>query len=139
MGRITRQVPADRPMPFAAPGRPRRKRKAHHVAKSPTPPKKRRRSSGAKFLRLAKEWQRQLDDGEIASQAAIARREGITRARVSQIMSLLRLAPPLQRRILSVKANSGEIIAERALRRLARIGDRTRQLEAFSQMCAARS
>jgi len=93
MGRITRQVPADRPMAFGAPGRTRRRRKAHRVSKSAPSPKKRRGSSAARFLRLAQEWQRQLDDGEVESQAAIARREGITRARVSQIILLLRLCP----------------------------------------------
>jgi len=61
-------------MPFAAPGRTKRKRKTHRVSKSPTRPKKRRGSSGARFLRLAQEWQRQLDASEIESQAAIARR-----------------------------------------------------------------
>ena len=38
----------------------------------------------------ALEWQRQLDSGEVRSKADIARREGLTRARVTQIMNLLR-------------------------------------------------
>ena len=73
-------------MSFAPPGygRLKRKSKGHRL------PKKRRTSSAAKFLRLAQEWQRQLDAGEIESQAAIARREDLTRARVCQIMSLRR-------------------------------------------------
>jgi hypothetical protein len=41
-------------------------------------------------LKRAVEWQRQLDAGQIRSRAAIARREGLTRARVTQIMNLLR-------------------------------------------------
>jgi hypothetical protein len=36
------------------------------------------------------EWQRQLDSGQVRSRADIARREGLTRARVTQIMNLLR-------------------------------------------------
>jgi hypothetical protein len=40
-------------------------------------------------LKRAVEWQRQLDSGEVRSRAAIARREGLTRARVTQIMNLL--------------------------------------------------
>ena len=36
------------------------------------------------------EWQRQLDTGQVRSRADIARREGLTRARVTQIMNLLR-------------------------------------------------
>ena len=34
-------------------------------------------------------WQRQLDAGEVAARAEIARREGISRARVTQIMRAL--------------------------------------------------
>jgi hypothetical protein len=41
-------------------------------------------------LKRAVEWQRQLDRGEVRSRAAIARREGLTRARVTQIMNMLR-------------------------------------------------
>src|SRR5438067_12233459 len=36
------------------------------------------------------EWQRQLESGQVRSRADIARREGLTRARVTQIMNLLR-------------------------------------------------
>jgi len=41
-------------------------------------------------LKRAVEWQRQLDTGQVRSRAAIARREGLTRARVTQIMNMLR-------------------------------------------------
>jgi hypothetical protein len=41
-------------------------------------------------LKRAIEWQRQLDSGAVRSRAAIARREGLTRARVTQIMNMLR-------------------------------------------------
>jgi len=40
-------------------------------------------------LKRAIEWQRQLASGQVRSRAAIARREGLTRARVTQIMNLL--------------------------------------------------
>jgi ParB-like chromosome segregation protein Spo0J len=42
-------------------------------------------------LARALEWQRQLDAGEVASRADIARREGLSRARVTQIMRALAL------------------------------------------------
>lgn len=38
------------------------------------------------LARLATEGQRQLDAGDVASRAEIARREGISRARVTQII-----------------------------------------------------
>ena len=40
-------------------------------------------------LQQAREWQRQIDAGEISSRAAIARREGLSRARVTQLMNVL--------------------------------------------------
>src|SRR6266550_4727902 len=45
---------------------------------------------GPTALKRAVEWQRQLDAGLVRSRAAIARREGLTRARVTQIMNMLR-------------------------------------------------
>ncbi len=38
------------------------------------------------LLRKALEWQALLESGEVPSQAAIARREGLTRARVTQVL-----------------------------------------------------
>jgi len=55
------------------------------------------------LLRKAIEWKSLLESGKIASQAEIASREGVTRARVTQMMmGLLRLAPEIQQRILSL-------------------------------------
>jgi len=69
------------------------------------------------LLHKAEEWRRQLDAGEVASQAAIARREGITRARVTQILALLRLAPEVREQISAQPYGAdGEQITERALR-----------------------
>lgn len=54
------------------------------------------------LLRKAIEWQRQLDAGEVQNKTEIARQEGITRARVTQVMSLLRLAPDFRKQILTM-------------------------------------
>ena len=40
-------------------------------------------------LGQAEEWQRQLDTEEVKHRAAISRREGVSRARVTQILNLL--------------------------------------------------
>jgi hypothetical protein len=53
-------------------------------------------------FRKALEWQALLESGEITNQAEIARREGITRARVTQVIGMLRLAPEIQDQILSM-------------------------------------
>ena len=51
---------------------------------------------------MAMEWRRQVDAGEVQNKAEIARREGTTRARVTQVMSLLRLAPEFRKQILTM-------------------------------------
>lgn len=81
---------------------------------SPRPPRI------AETLRKAIEWRRQLDAGEVPNQAAITRREGITRARVTQILMLLQLAPAIQERILRMpKTINPSRISERRLRPVA--------------------
>ncbi len=135
LGRLTRRVPASQVVCAVPP--PRHKPKPGQLSKNPTPPQKTRGSSAARFLRLAQEWHRQLDAGEIESQAAIARREGLSRARVSQIMSLLRLAPSVQRHILSTSAASPNGLAERAVRSLTYLRNQSQQTKAFKQLCQA--
>ncbi len=67
--------------------------------KPPTGPKTPRVTE---LLRKAIEWRRQLDTGEVHNQADIARREGITRARVTQVMGMLRLPPEIREHILAM-------------------------------------
>ncbi len=67
--------------------------------KQPTGPKAPRVTE---LLRKAIEWRRQMEAGEVRNQADIARREGITRARVTQVLALLRLAPETQEQILTM-------------------------------------
>jgi len=90
-------------------------------------------------LRKALEWRRQLDAKEVANQAAIARREGVTRARVTQVLMLLRLAPGIQERILSMpKSLNARRIGERSLRPVAIIEDPIKQAAAFEEVIAHR-
>jgi len=56
--------------------------------KTPREPKKPR---VVELLRKAIEWQTLLDSGKIADQAEIARHEGVTRARMTQVLDLLGL------------------------------------------------
>jgi hypothetical protein len=50
------------------------------------------RSEPPSGLTRALDWQRQLDSGAVASRVAIARREGISRARVTQLLNRLERA-----------------------------------------------
>lgn len=87
------------------------------------------------LLRKAIEWQALLESGEAATQADIARREGITRARVTQIMGMLRLAPEIQEHILSMSETVGRpAITERALQPIGSLDDACRQKEAFETL-----
>ena len=71
----------------------------------------------AELLRNAIEWRALLESGKASNQAAIARRDGITRARVTQVLGMLRLAPEIQQHILSMPKTVGrQTISERALR-----------------------
>jgi hypothetical protein len=56
---------------------------------NPKPLKEPKTPPAAKLLRKAIEWRRQIDAGEVRNQADIARREGITRARVTHVMGML--------------------------------------------------
>jgi hypothetical protein len=60
------------------------------------------------FLRLAEEWRGQLARAEVATQAEIAVREGITDARVNQILALLRLDPVVLEIVRGLPAGTPE-------------------------------
>ena len=54
----------------------------------------------AKLLALAHRFEHLVRNGAVADYAALARLGWVSRARISQIMSLLSLAPDLQERVL---------------------------------------
>ena len=59
------------------------------------------------------------EPGRYADQADVARHHGLTRARLTQLMNLLLLAPDIQEEVLALEYPAGrEPITERTLRRL---------------------
>lgn len=104
----------------------RRKGRTVTLAETPPHPKRepvRRPAKVAQQLALAHHLQGAIDRGEIADMAAVARKLGLTRARISQLFDLTLIAPDLQARILELEAVDGaEPMSERALRGLARAG-----------------
>lgn len=90
----------------------------------PTPPEPRapvrRPAKVARMLALAHHLQRLIDQGLVADRAALARKLGLTRARVTQLLDLLLLAPDLQDQVLALEAIDGvEPVTERAVRAMA--------------------
>jgi len=124
IGTLTRRVPAGHVV-NALPPRARNRK----------PPKVPHTPRVVELLRKALEWQALIESGQVPSQAAIARREGITRARVTQVMGLLRLAPEIQEYILSMSdAVRRAAISERALRPIALLENHSAQQVAFSML-----
>ena len=65
----------------------------------------------------------------------IARQEGITRARVTQVLGLLRLTPEIREHILSLPDMVRRpAITERALRPIAQLEDLTDQMAKFWEL-----
>ena len=89
----------------------------------------------AELMRKAIEWRALLTSGEVSNLAAIARREGITRARVTQILGLLRLASEIQHHILSMPKTVGcPTISKRALRSITMFENQQQQLQTFADI-----
>ncbi|MBN1672766.1 MAG: hypothetical protein JXR37_17110 [Kiritimatiellae bacterium] len=127
LGRLERVVAAERlvsaiPLPRHAPSRP---------SKPPRPAKPPR---VVETLLKAMEWRRDLDKGEAPDQATVAKREGVSRARVTQVLMLLRLAPDIQESILRLPGSlNPPRPPERALRPIALLEDPEEQTAAFEE------
>ena len=123
VGALTRRVTANRVV------------NAARLRGEPKPPRTPKTPRVIELLRQAIEWQALLESGEVRDQAAIASQEGITRARVTQVMRMLRLAPEIQQHILSMPETPNRPkVTERALRPIAQIPVPTDQCHAFRQL-----
>ena len=102
----------------------------------PAPPAEVRRPARvAQALARAHHLEAAIDRGEYADRADLARQLGFTRARVTQILDLLLLAPDLQERVLELEAVDGvEPLSERALRGVVRQERWDEQRDAWSEL-----
>lgn len=90
-------------------------RRRQQTAKQP--PTRRYPARIARQLALAHALRRRLERGEFADFADMARQLGFTRARVTQLMDLLLLAPEVQEEILFLELPPGaQPVSERGLR-----------------------
>ena len=76
-------------------------------------------------MKLALQYNEILESGIIASQADLARQLGVSRAKVTQIMNLLKLAPEIRDFIANLEDTDErlQLLTERRLRPLVRITD----------------
>lgn len=83
----------------------------------------------------ARHYESLFKDPLIQTQSDIAREMGITRARVSQIMALLKLAPEIQRELLTLQDQKAiRFFSERRLRPLLNIKEPSKQIQKFNKM-----
>jgi hypothetical protein len=80
------------------------------------------------MLALAHKIQQAIDRGAVRDRAEVARRLGLTRARVTQLLDLTLLASDIQEQILFAESVDGlEPMAERAVRTAVRVEDWAKQ------------
>ena len=93
------------------------------------------------LLALAHRFEALVRSGEVKDHADLARAGHVSRARVSQIMKLLMLAPSIQERLLRLPPRSAgsECITERDLRKVVQEPHWDRQRILFDQMMATKA
>ena len=86
-------------------------------------------------LSRARRWQAMIEAGEVRNAAQIARDHNVTRARVSQIMALLKLAPEIMTYIDDLEGTEGCFhLSERKLRQIALLEDHDEQRARFGEL-----
>jgi len=95
----------------------------------------RRPAKVAQMLALAHHLQNAIDEGHVTDRAAVARKLGFTRARVTQLLNLTLLAPDIQEAVLGLEAVDGvEPMSERGLRALSKGADWAEQREIWGEL-----
>jgi hypothetical protein len=95
----------------------------------------------ARMLALAHRLQEAIERGEYRDRAELARVLGVTKARISQILSLTNLAPDIQEEILLYNKGDGHehALTDRVLQMIARCSDWSDQRAHWSQIGRVRS
>jgi hypothetical protein len=90
----------------------------------------------ARLMALAIRFDQLIRDGVVADQAELARLGHVSRARLTQIVNLLNLAPDIQEDILLLPsiARGCHVISERDVRAIALMSDWQCQRKAWSEL-----
>lgn len=102
----------------------KRRRRESQPTRAPVPPV-------VRTIVLAYQIEQAVHDGRARDYAEVARRIGMTRARVSQIMSMLRLPPAILETLLLADTDHLPRLTERQLRPIVAASDPDRQLALF--------
>ena len=99
--------------------RPRQRRTQERLERRQRQLAERRPARVARRLALAHRIAADIEAGRYQDYADVARHHGLTRARLTQLMNLLLLAPDIQEEVLALEFPVGwEPVSERALRRV---------------------
>ncbi|MBI3722352.1 hypothetical protein HY251_00125, partial [bacterium] len=100
---------------------------------APAPPPEGSVPRIARLLALAHHYNGLIERGEVAGYAELARLTRVTRARITQVMNLLYLAPDIQEEILDLpRTKKGDDpICERQLRKIVRVVEWDQQRAAW--------
>jgi hypothetical protein len=91
-------------------------------------------------IRLAMEWQQMLADDPTLNMARIAQMKGVSRARVTQVMSLLRLPKRAQATLLGLTSREDiRLVTERRLRPIIAGSDLVLQRRRWQELAATLS
>ena len=122
--------------------RPAQARSTYTVSFGATPPRRATQADTgrvprvARTLALAHRIDRMIRSGELRDLADAARAIGVTRARMTQVMNLLLLAPEIQEAILSLPpvTHGRDPVSERALRRMVAEPEWDKQYELWKEI-----
>jgi len=114
-------------------------RQAAGKPKEPAAPAPPRIPRITRLMALAIKFQDMIDRGEVKDYAELARLGFVTRARVTQIMNLLNLAPQIQETLLFPNGNASgrSLVSEHDLRAVTRAVLWQDQVSAFDRRLAA--
>lgn len=117
----------------------RRTRKVLREGDAPSPPLAGRVPRVSKMMALAIRFDGLIRQGVVNDQAELARLGHVTRARLTQIMNLLYLAPDIQEEVLFLpRVTSGrDQIKERDLRPIAAMADWRKQRQTWHKLSRA--
>lgn len=112
-----------------------REQPVRFTTEPPPPEPVHRPAHVARMLALAHHLNTAVERGVVADHAALARKLGLTRARLTQLLDLTLLAPDLQSQVLELEAVNGvEPLRERQLRAMVAAGTWPQQRAAWATL-----